>query len=462
MGTTAQKLQAILDSKEDIRQAINDKGVPVSTGDPLDTYADKINQISGGGSIPVYSNWVVQDENGTKYQIHNGYDWYTNPTPNLSYLPFNEWIINNEATETVVINNAVIVGDKIFNGPNSSFNHSYIPLIRRYGANYVGASIGDLKFNNGFIYLRHVSANNGRVHRHTESDLTFIGQSANYSSIGILSDFAVDNSFIYMVGINGTNITTGAQSNIRKIHEGNFQFVGFSGAYGANIGVININNGNIFIGGRNNATNGVRNLKKYSSATLTLLASATRQYDPSFGVSINTIAFNNGFVYIGGVGQFPSVEKYSEATLAFVQNSAYQSNFGSIFALAIDNGFVYAGGQTTANNQFNKIRKYYESNLVLAGESETFTFPIASIAVSNEFVYVSGGGAPYVRKYNTSDLSFVGSTNEHYGNVIGLNINNGIIYTTSSGGTNAIIETFKETVVDGDIKTLYSIKNKKE
>jgi hypothetical protein len=53
MGTTAQKLQAILDSKEDIRQAINDKGVTVSTEDPLDSYADKISQISGGGEPPL-------------------------------------------------------------------------------------------------------------------------------------------------------------------------------------------------------------------------------------------------------------------------------------------------------------------------------------------------------------------------------------------------------------------------
>jgi len=50
MGTTAQKLQAILDSKEDIRQAINDKGVTVTTEDPLDSYADKIGQISGASS----------------------------------------------------------------------------------------------------------------------------------------------------------------------------------------------------------------------------------------------------------------------------------------------------------------------------------------------------------------------------------------------------------------------------
>jgi hypothetical protein len=51
MGTTAQKLQAILDSKESIRQAINAKGVAVNTSEPLDGYAGKISQISAGIEI---------------------------------------------------------------------------------------------------------------------------------------------------------------------------------------------------------------------------------------------------------------------------------------------------------------------------------------------------------------------------------------------------------------------------
>lgn len=46
MGTTAQKLQAIIDSKEQIRLAINNQGVNVNTSVQFDEYDTKINQIS--------------------------------------------------------------------------------------------------------------------------------------------------------------------------------------------------------------------------------------------------------------------------------------------------------------------------------------------------------------------------------------------------------------------------------
>lgn len=48
MGTTAQKLQAIQNSKAAIKSAIEAKGVS-DVGDVLADYATKIGQISGGG-----------------------------------------------------------------------------------------------------------------------------------------------------------------------------------------------------------------------------------------------------------------------------------------------------------------------------------------------------------------------------------------------------------------------------
>lgn len=49
MGTTAQKLQAIANSKAAIKSAIEAKGVS-DVGNVLADYATKIGQISGGGS----------------------------------------------------------------------------------------------------------------------------------------------------------------------------------------------------------------------------------------------------------------------------------------------------------------------------------------------------------------------------------------------------------------------------
>lgn len=53
MGTTAQKLQAIANSKAAIKAAIEAKGVS-NVGDVLSQYATKIGQISGGGGGSKY------------------------------------------------------------------------------------------------------------------------------------------------------------------------------------------------------------------------------------------------------------------------------------------------------------------------------------------------------------------------------------------------------------------------
>lgn len=63
MGTTAQKLQAIKNSKEYIRQAINEKGVALTSAAPLSTYADAIKRISTGGTY--------DPDIATEYREHN-------------------------------------------------------------------------------------------------------------------------------------------------------------------------------------------------------------------------------------------------------------------------------------------------------------------------------------------------------------------------------------------------------
>ena len=63
MGTTAQKLQAIKNSKEYIRQAINEKGVALTAAAPLSTYADAIKRISTGGEY--------DPDIATEYRTHN-------------------------------------------------------------------------------------------------------------------------------------------------------------------------------------------------------------------------------------------------------------------------------------------------------------------------------------------------------------------------------------------------------
>lgn len=74
MGTTAQKLQAIKNSKEYIRQAINEKGVALTAAAPLSTYADAIKRISTGGEY--------DPDIATEYRNHNRNGAYpTMPLP---------------------------------------------------------------------------------------------------------------------------------------------------------------------------------------------------------------------------------------------------------------------------------------------------------------------------------------------------------------------------------------------
>lgn len=59
MGTIADKLAYTKKAKTDIKQSINNKGVPVSDTDPLGTYSEKINQIptEGGGGTGGTTNY---------------------------------------------------------------------------------------------------------------------------------------------------------------------------------------------------------------------------------------------------------------------------------------------------------------------------------------------------------------------------------------------------------------------
>ena len=85
MGTTAQKLQAILDRKEDIRQAIIEKDVACPTTVPLDEYGDKIRSIdnsrvttSESYCVGRWPGWQMNDPTATQVDgsVQLALDWY--------------------------------------------------------------------------------------------------------------------------------------------------------------------------------------------------------------------------------------------------------------------------------------------------------------------------------------------------------------------------------------------------
>ena len=78
----SENLQRILTDKQNIANAINAKGVNCSFSESLDTYADKISRISGGGGEtgpePIFSDsdpltFVAIDDNCSLTLENNGY-----------------------------------------------------------------------------------------------------------------------------------------------------------------------------------------------------------------------------------------------------------------------------------------------------------------------------------------------------------------------------------------------------
>lgn len=89
MSTIAQQLQELAQIKEEIRQAIINKGVTVASDAAFSTYATAIGQISGGG----YSDEeiaAVFDKSITSFTLHEGVtkigDGMLQNCPNLTYL----------------------------------------------------------------------------------------------------------------------------------------------------------------------------------------------------------------------------------------------------------------------------------------------------------------------------------------------------------------------------------------
>lgn len=83
MGTLADKLQYLKDTKDAIMNAIIEKGVEITSSDTFRSYADKIAQISGSKATNVITENVgvrptIRDAMKTKTRI-NAYSLVTNP-----------------------------------------------------------------------------------------------------------------------------------------------------------------------------------------------------------------------------------------------------------------------------------------------------------------------------------------------------------------------------------------------
>jgi len=432
------KLQNIIDTKSAIGNAINNKGGSITSETPFYEYAPAIENISTGGGA--YSTWVVQDENGAKYQVHNGYDFVNNPTPNLANLPFNQWLLNNSATGDIVLENTIMSSGINFAGPNSSFNQANVPLVSNsgnIGVNY-GSTPRSMKINNSFIYVGGPTINT--VKKYHESNFAFVGNTASYG--GNINALAINNGIIYVVG--------DFDRTIRSYYESNLVFINNSASYesynfGRDIKSMVINNGFIFI-------SGARTTEKYHESNLVYVANSTNNSTLGSITGEAGMTFNNGFIYRAGDGV--RTGKLHESNLVL---DGFINTLTRPWSVETYNGYLHIGIQT---NVF--IQKYHESNLVF--DSNTTVPQIAgNISFNNGYAYVAGGvSGSYLQKRHADNLAFVANAanSSDYGTNI-IAINNGFLYGFQGGASGNIIK-YREAGISLSNESYYTINRVKE
>jgi hypothetical protein len=387
----------------------------------------QVNQVN----ISQYVNIVATDTDGAKYEGFNGYDSVTNPTP-TGNTTFNQWLLNNSATGTVLFANATFTTGT-YNGPNSTVNEASMPFISN-SANY-GGDIWDVPIANGFVFAG--GDDNQTIQKFHKDNLVRVGNTISYNS-GIRS-VITNNGFIYVGG--GT--LTGVNRGVSVFRQDNLALVGNTVNYGGEILSVHSNNGFLYVGGADNQT-----IQKFGESNRVRVGNTA-----NFGALIFSVTTNNGFIYAGGFGQ--QIKKYGESNLSFIANTA---NYGGlVFKVITNNGFVYMGGDLGASST---VQKFYEGNLAFVGNTPTYGGQIYEVISNNGFLYVGGATSPTIKKYYESNLAFVGNTANYGGDVLALTIDDGIIY--AGGRTNRTIQKFEEAGQTTEQLTFYTATKIKE
>jgi hypothetical protein len=394
-------------------------------------------KLAGGFKFD-YTNSVIEDINGAKYTIYNGYDFTTNPTPNLSNLPFNQWLLNNSAEGTPILNNAILTSGGTYNGPNTSISEATMPFVSNVDTT---GTVSSILINNGFVYAggRNGSFSAGVFRKYHEGNLVLSATSANAGSF--ISKSALNNGFIF-----------GAfEFNLIKLFESNLTESSRVTNLGA-IQAVTTNNGFVYTSGA--AASGIASVRKWHESNLVLSANSVAF---SGSGEMRTVVVANSFVYATGSAAPFVITKLHESNLT---NSATSANHGGyILASAVNNGFIYVGGYSNGFTTNGVIAKYYQSNLSLVGNTTGLESVYISIFISNGFIYASGSGNNTVHKFYESNLTFVGATNQNQSSIPSISINNGSLFT---GGGNFILTKYGTNGTIADNQTFYTATKIKE
>jgi hypothetical protein len=392
-----------------------------STSDPILNIGTVGANISGNiqlvqvneVNIAQFENIVATDIDGAKYEGYNGYDSQTNPTPTGNVV-FNRWLLNNSASGTVLFANTVITNGGTFNGANLIFNESNMGIVSN--VNY-GVTSRTITANNGFIYVggNPLTGTNRGITKIFESNFALVGANLNSSSTanygGTIYSVKTNNGFLYVAG----SALTGTNRGVGKYYESNLALVGNTVNYSdfALISNIAINNGFIYVIGQFD-----QNIKKYDESNLAFIANG-----PDYGGFPTSVAINNGFIYVGGATN-NTVKKFYESNLAFIGNTAVYG--GAIETVLVNNGFIYAGG--TTNQRIQKFFESNLARASGTNVSNDYGGFIASMYIDNGFIYVGGRDNRTVQKFYEDNLAFLANTANYGGDIETVFINGPSIY----------------------------------
>ena len=144
MGTTVEKLTKILETKEAIRTAINNKGGTLTESDAFSSYSTAIDNIhTGGGENPL--QYIIDNRNGDgvascqylfyKYKGSN-LDNLLN-TLDFSKVTSMDGMFSNCTNLTSIsgLNNLTAIGNDAFNGcTNLNINNLNLPSLTSLGS----------------------------------------------------------------------------------------------------------------------------------------------------------------------------------------------------------------------------------------------------------------------------------------------------------------------------------------
>jgi hypothetical protein len=232
---------------------------------------------------------------------------------------------------------------------------------------------GSIRVDDDFVFI--TNETNRNIEKLFKGNLEYIENSVSYNGVGL--ELTIDANFVYVVG--STNIGSADNRTVKKYHKENLVFVGNTNNYGQNIRAVAVDDDFIYAGGIS-----VLTVKKWHKGNLVFVGETN-----SYGDTINKIALDNDFLYVIGFGNSTAnqdIKKYHKNNLAFVGNSnSFSTTFAHITSIALDNNFVYITG-----NLASGVRKFYKGNLAFVGETELLAAS-QSVLRDNDFIYTTGG-----------------------------------------------------------------------